>query len=108
MESLAAAAAAAGVPAGALRFTLAIFACPLLSAVHACVRGAGARHAVSCALGAALCVFVFGTEGSGNLVAPVAASYALTAAARRQAGAVVFAATFSYLIWWCVRACASG
>jgi hypothetical protein len=109
MDTVTAALVAAGVPAGAVRFTLSLLAAPLLCAAHGALRGAVLRHVVSALLGAAMCVFVFGTDGTASLAPPAAATLAVMALVPRHAGPIVFALAMGYLLWWCAarRVCAN-
>ena len=103
MESLAAAAASLGVPAGSLIFLLSMLLSPLLSAAHSHVRGTAARHLASLLLGLAMCCWNYGFQQLHFLLAPVTVAYALTRLTRRHAGPVVLVASFAFLIYWCAR-----
>jgi hypothetical protein len=103
MESVARAVVAAGVPAGSLRFLAALFSAPLVCAAHGALPGATLRHAASAALGVAMCLFVYGLEGSARLAPPVVAAALIMALAPRRAGPTTFAVAFAYLIYWCGR-----
>lgn len=106
MESLARAVVAAGVPAGSLRFLAALFSAPLVCAAHGALPGATLRHGASAALGVAMCLFVYGVEGSARLAPPVVAAALIMALSPRRAGPITFAVAFAYLIYWCARSAA--
>ena len=101
MDGLVRLAASAGLPEGSLRFLAALFAAPLLCALHGALPGAALRHAASAALGAAMCLFVYGVDGSARLAPPVVACALIMALTPRRAGPITFALTFAYLHWWC-------